>query len=228
MCCRHYPGAAAGCRRRSSHPAVTAFPENVVGSACPSSFSRLARRSLALRPAHSRSHLYVTSYTEGFSHFVASMTAPVASGWSVCRVGLAPTGTRRLLTAHTYCGHHISRPGGRSWAESGPTLSLKRCEGRRELEMRHRPVSIGVNGSLERSGRLLVSAEAKSRGASGGSVRPGPQSRLSRRTFASYPHQPLPRRPRTFLRRHAKRRSAGSMTGSPSRDFESIGPRRFP
>ena len=24
----------------------------------------------------------MTSYTEGFSHFVASMTAPVASGWS--------------------------------------------------------------------------------------------------------------------------------------------------
>ena len=38
--------------------------------------------SLALRPAHSRRHLYVTSYTEGFSHFVTSMTAPVASGWS--------------------------------------------------------------------------------------------------------------------------------------------------
>ena len=41
------------------------------------------------------------SYTEGFSHFVTSMTAPVASGWSVCRVGLAPTGKRRLVTAHT-------------------------------------------------------------------------------------------------------------------------------
>jgi hypothetical protein len=27
---------------------------------------------------------------EGFSHFVTSMTAPIASGWSVCRVGLAP------------------------------------------------------------------------------------------------------------------------------------------
>ena len=26
--------------------------------------------------------IYVTSYTEGFSHFVTSMTAPVASGWS--------------------------------------------------------------------------------------------------------------------------------------------------
>jgi hypothetical protein len=58
-----------------------------------------------LRPAHSRGHLYVTSYTEGFSHFVTSMTAPVASGWSVRRVGLAPTGKRRLVTAHTLTGH---------------------------------------------------------------------------------------------------------------------------
>ena len=38
--------------------------------------------------------------TVGFSHFVASMTAPVASGWSGRRVGLAPTGKRRLVTAH--------------------------------------------------------------------------------------------------------------------------------
>jgi len=34
----------------------------------------------------------VTRDTEGFSHFVTSMTAPVASGWSSRRVGLAPTG----------------------------------------------------------------------------------------------------------------------------------------
>ena len=58
---------------------------------------------------HSRRHLYVTSYTEGFSHFVTSMTAPVASGWSGCRVGLAPTGKRRLVTAHTLSGHSRSR-----------------------------------------------------------------------------------------------------------------------
>jgi hypothetical protein len=32
----------------------------------------------------------VTRYTEGFSHFVASIAAPVASGWSVRRVGLTP------------------------------------------------------------------------------------------------------------------------------------------
>jgi hypothetical protein len=47
----------------------------------------------------------VTSHTEGFSHFVTSMPAPVASGWSVRRVGLAPTGKRRLLTAHANSGH---------------------------------------------------------------------------------------------------------------------------
>jgi hypothetical protein len=107
-CCRQYPGAAAGRRLRSSRPAVSAFPEVAVGSACTSTFSELARRSLALRPAHSRRHLYVTSYTEGFSHFVTSMTAPVASGWSVRRVGLAPTGKRRLVTAHANSGHSQS------------------------------------------------------------------------------------------------------------------------
>jgi hypothetical protein len=40
---------------------------------------------------------FAACYTEGFSHFVTSMTAPVASGWSVHRVGLSPTGKRRLL-----------------------------------------------------------------------------------------------------------------------------------
>ena len=39
-CCRHYPGAAAGRIIRSLPPAVSAFPERVVGSACASSFSR--------------------------------------------------------------------------------------------------------------------------------------------------------------------------------------------
>ena len=41
---------------------------------------------------------------EGFSHFVTSMTAPVASGWSGCRAGLAPTGKRRLFTARATSG----------------------------------------------------------------------------------------------------------------------------
>src|SRR6202795_5278511 len=49
--------------------------------------------------------VYRDTLSEGFSHFVTSMTAPVASGWSGRRVGLAPTGKRRLFTAHTRCGH---------------------------------------------------------------------------------------------------------------------------
>ena len=100
-CCRHYPGTATGGTASLIRPVVSAFPERVVGSACASTFSRLAQRSLALRPAHSRCHQFVARLPEGFSHFVTSMTAPVASGWSGCRVGLAPTGKRRLFTAHT-------------------------------------------------------------------------------------------------------------------------------
>jgi hypothetical protein len=41
---------------RSLHPAVSAFPDMAVRSACALSFSRFARRSLALRPTHSRCH----------------------------------------------------------------------------------------------------------------------------------------------------------------------------
>jgi hypothetical protein len=37
------------------------------------------------------------------------VTAPIASGWSGCRVGLAPTGKRRLFTAHANSGHSVVR-----------------------------------------------------------------------------------------------------------------------
>jgi hypothetical protein len=85
-------------------PAVSTFPERVTGSVCASTFSRLARRSLALRPAHSRCHQFVTCIIPKASTvFVTSTVAPVASGWSICRVGLSPTGKRRLFTAHTLC-----------------------------------------------------------------------------------------------------------------------------
>ena len=42
--------------------------------------------------------------SEGFSYFVTSIAAPAASGWSVRLVGLAPTGKRRLVAAHTRSG----------------------------------------------------------------------------------------------------------------------------
>ena len=59
----------------------------------------LPAHSLALRPAHSRSHQIRDPLIEGFSHFVTSMPAPVASGWSDRRVGLAPTGKKRRLVS---------------------------------------------------------------------------------------------------------------------------------
>jgi len=59
-----------------------------------SAFTRVAACTLALPP------YVVARLSEGFRHFVTSMPAPVASGWSDCRVGFAPTGKRRLFTAH--------------------------------------------------------------------------------------------------------------------------------
>jgi len=54
------PAQRLGVHLCSFIPAVSAFPERVVGSACASTFSRIAQRSLTLRPAHSRCHLFVT------------------------------------------------------------------------------------------------------------------------------------------------------------------------
>ncbi len=68
---------------------------NVLFEDC-SAFTRVTACTLAKSPN-------VTLYTRGFSHFVTSMTAPIASGWSdSCRVGFAPTEERRLSTAHTH------------------------------------------------------------------------------------------------------------------------------
>jgi hypothetical protein len=44
-----------------TRPSVSAFPGPTAGSACASSFSRLAQRSLTLRPTHSHGHLYVAA-----------------------------------------------------------------------------------------------------------------------------------------------------------------------
>src|SRR5580700_5091476 len=103
-CRRQYPGVATGRTLRSTHPTVSAFPDMAVGSAYTSSFSRLARRSLRVAACTLALSPIRDTLIEGFSHFVTSMTAPIASGWSGCRVGLAPTGKRRLCTAHANNG----------------------------------------------------------------------------------------------------------------------------
>ena len=73
----------------------------VLFEAC-SAFTHVAACTLARSPIRD-------TLIRGFSHFVTSMTAPIASGWSGCRVGLAPTGKRRLVTAHTLAGQGCRR-----------------------------------------------------------------------------------------------------------------------
>ena len=104
-CRRHYPGAATGCLTSLISPSRVSLPRKgcrvglriVLFEVC-SAFTHVAACTLALSPIRD-------THSEGFSHFVTSMTAPVASGWSGCRVGLAPTGKRRLFTAHTQLRH---------------------------------------------------------------------------------------------------------------------------
>ena len=104
-CCRHYPGAASGRTASLIHPAVSAFPERVVGSACASSVSRIARRSPTLRPAHSRGHQFVTRYPKASAislppWLLRLLPAGAVAGWA-----LHPLEKRRLSTAHTRSGH---------------------------------------------------------------------------------------------------------------------------
>ena len=104
-CRRHYPGAASGCTASLISSRRISLPRKgcrvglriVLFEDC-SAFTRVAACTLALSPIRD-------TLIEGFSHFVTSMTAPIASGWSDCRVGLAPTGKRRLFTAHAKSGH---------------------------------------------------------------------------------------------------------------------------
>src|SRR5271169_3974300 len=86
-CCRHYPGAAAGRTLRSASPRRISLPRKggrvglriVLFEDC-SAFTHVTACTLALSPIRD-------TLIEGFSHFVTSMTAPIASGWSGCRVG---------------------------------------------------------------------------------------------------------------------------------------------
>ncbi len=105
-CCRYYPGTAtAGCFFAHSHSYIS-LPRmcdrvglcNVLFEDC-SAFTHVTACTLAGPPK-------VNRYIKGFSYFVTSITAPIASGWSDdCRVGLSPTGKRRLITAHAHSGH---------------------------------------------------------------------------------------------------------------------------
>jgi hypothetical protein len=80
--------------------AISAFPEIMAG--------RLPHHVFrGLLSVHSRYGLhthqvtFMTLYTGGFSRFVTSTTAPIATGWNEsCRAGVAPAGKPCLCTAH--------------------------------------------------------------------------------------------------------------------------------
>jgi len=57
---------------------------------------------------HARRVTKVTFYTRGFSSFVASTTAPIATGWSdSCRVGFAPTRDQTPLHGAQHISHYV-------------------------------------------------------------------------------------------------------------------------
>ena len=103
-CCRHYPGAAAGRTLRSASPSRISLPRKgcpvglriVLFEAC-SAFTRVTACKFALSPIRD-------TLIEGFSHFVTSIAAPVASGWSV-----SPGGACTHWKAPAFHGARVER-----------------------------------------------------------------------------------------------------------------------
>src|ERR1022692_3366635 len=92
------------------------LPRNHGGSAPASLFSGPAQRLLTLRPARSPSRL-ATLCTRGFSSFVASTAALIATGWSEPVPGrVYPAVDHRLFTAHPVIRLERSRWRGRRCA----------------------------------------------------------------------------------------------------------------
>jgi len=96
----------------------------------------------------------VVRYIEGFSYFVTSITAPIASGWSeIAGSDLHPLGKRRLSTAHAMTSRSSLRRNGHwngccslkpaGWSVSAPRpelpLVLRYVDGRYGLLTGSRP-----------------------------------------------------------------------------------------
>jgi hypothetical protein len=106
-CRHHYPGGTAGGNRvvPLNEPATAAFPIPLLGRLPHCAFrGLLGVHSRYGLPA--RGTAYAVLCIEGFGSFVTSTTAPIATGWNdSCRVGIAPTEERRLVTAHKGTGN---------------------------------------------------------------------------------------------------------------------------
>src|SRR6516165_5986379 len=85
-------------------PSISAFPETTIASACTSSFSRIARRSLALRPAHSRGHQNRDRYPKASDISSPPCLLRLLPAGAVAGRDLHPLEKRRLVTAHVDSG----------------------------------------------------------------------------------------------------------------------------
>ncbi len=83
-----------------TRPSVSAFPETTIGSACTSTFSRIARRLLTLRPAHSRGHQNRDRYPKASDISSPPCLLRLLPAGAVAGRGLHPLEKRRLVTAH--------------------------------------------------------------------------------------------------------------------------------
>ena len=122
-CCRHYPGAAIEVTLRSFSPNRISLLRrgrriglrNVLFEAC-SAFTHVTAYTLAGSPK-------ATPYIGGFSYFVTSIAAPIASGRSdLAGWDFHPLVKRRLITAHTPCRRF---PNGNIIMESGQSTLVK-------------------------------------------------------------------------------------------------------
>ena len=106
-CCRQYPGVADGRNLRSTRPAISTFPDMAGLLGVHSSKRTMCRPNRLVAACTPALSPICDTLIECFSHFVTSVTAPITSGWSGCRVGLcthwkAPPchGARQKATFH--------------------------------------------------------------------------------------------------------------------------------
>src|SRR6516164_2630212 len=100
-----------------NRPAVSAFPDSTFGSACTLTFSRIARRLLTLRPAHSRGHQFRDRYPGASDISSPSCLPRLLPAGAVAGRGLHPLDKRRLVTAHAECDHFSGHGSQRAWVD---------------------------------------------------------------------------------------------------------------
>jgi len=114
-CRRHYPGRSDGNLFARTFPSSSAFPEPKAGRPLHCRFRGLLS-VYSCYGLHARRVAYATFYTEGFSSFVASATASIATGWNEPAPGrdFSPAEDQRLFTAHS--GLPTTHPSENSYA----------------------------------------------------------------------------------------------------------------